>query len=351
MRCTFEGDPDKYKNYPNAVWSGHCVPDDQFPPVPCMCDPGKDAHPGDAVCIPRKTWPPGGVGTPGPEEDPTGGPEATDWMCTNHGASKCVVYNWRDDPKKTPDKYCWSSGGNPCVVAVDAAAAKSLCEDKCEKFRKWAVGEIDKANESYKKPDVYYDEYEIVEPPIDCSLDNKPPGDQPSLLEPGATCSEQSIDHVQPPEVLNVTIAAGMVVNHTEGVAMIQGLTGDLRLEFANCQDDVCAVTLAALTVPEHNVSARFLTGGAHRVEKLSVQRMQPILGRWDRGTIEFPGPVQLAVTATDVLVDGVRRGPWTQPREVHQIVGTLTAEHHLTLTMVVGAERTVVTVTAGPRP
>ncbi len=316
------GDFDHTGLFPNAEFNGACdreTPEFSIPP--CVCDyPSED----DSVCD--------GDSVGEPPEDPTGGGSADQYICTIFSQTKCVEYNYEEDPLLENYNYCWVDPNypdtyQPCVWAVDTTDARNQCEDLCDKAKTDA--EMDIATFNANNPTELL---EVVGSPIDCVLDDSPSGDEPAVLAYPYECAppQQALVAWGGVTVLEPFSSMAGLILSSGGSTSTTTIIGYIGYDVSSCGGGTCNVTIDAFEVRATDLAGTVF-GVAGPIASYTVDGYDMHLTQIAQGTltqstgvITFAEPFVGLLTAEDYSINSTPIGPWETMQYVTQITGSL---------------------------
>jgi len=340
-----DGDILKGYKYPAAAFVGTCTDPLDFPKSKCACDYGVPAD--EEYC--QNDDDPTGDPTTG---DPTGG-VATDWLCTIHSQTKCVEHNYTTDPFPTNMKECWVDPNQPdnvqqCVFAEDLEGARTACKAECDKVLTDVNANIVTYN-MFNDPDL-----EILSPPIDCTFDDVPLGDEPMPLGGGYQCAPEYNALVAwgGSTVLKSMRATVALATSTGGSTGYGNTIGYIGYSVSGCAGGTCVVTIDALETIKSDVPGIFTdAAGAqttYLLQDVDLHLFQKVQGTLyqSRGTVVFPTePFVGGISVSDAIVAGASLGPWETTQVLTQATGSISSAGALTLNLTLNVSGGVFTM------
>ncbi len=330
-----DGDVLKGNKYPNAQFNGTCADPPEYPKAKCGCDYG--VQPDEEYCQYD-------------EEPTTGDPTTSDppgpgqWLCTIHSQTKCVEYNYSVDPLQTNFKDCWVDPNQPdnvqqCVFAEDLEGARAACKQECDKILTNVTANIAAYNPN-NDPD-----FEIVSPPIDCTLDDVPLGDEPMPLGGGYQCAPKYNALVAwgGSTVLKSMQATVALATSGGGSTGYGDTLGYIGYSVSGCDGKTCKVTIDAIETVKNDVPGIFTDAAgaqtSYLLEDVDLHLVQEVHGILyeSRGMVVFPTESFVgAITVGDAIIGGASLGPWETTQVLTQASGSISRAGELTLNLTV---------------
>ncbi|MBZ5708911.1 hypothetical protein [Nannocystis pusilla] len=327
---TLHGDLDHTQDYPDAEFSGHCVPEvgDDYPTPPCMCS-YENGPPDGEACVELTEDP-----------DPTDGVFLTTYVCSRVAADTCREVDYVDpDLKIDPNlEWCWQPPyvpptELPCVQAYDETEALEKCESFCGKAQTDHANDLAAHNKDIDQSHGGVGKLQFETPQFECTIDGDP--HVLSVWDPvndGECFYEDAYPYLTWGGTTGLFAAqASSTFTMNGGSAGNQTILATIGYEITNCVNDICDVTIDALEGVQSDISGIFTAADGsqttYTLADLDFSLKQTVRGRYyqARGTIVFAdSPFVANVRVGSATIGGTAMGTWDQLAVVEQAVGSL---------------------------